>query len=299
MRTAHTTGDAAPRGYPRRAHHRGVSTLFVYWFGVADRYAVFLYEHLGAGPFDLVTTSRYWMAGLVAGGMVTSIYTPFRALVGAFTRAGQHQESPDPLRIWALCALPLAVTIVGVTTRVNTPTLTLGQGVGCAAAALAALALALAPARWAVERPLDLVWLVGDGLGLVPVLLLLRTPELAGRGIVTRPLGIAVAGGRCWLHHLAGAHDAPPRLAPPATPRGGIHPLAGLAISLSSSLWPISTRRPGLSLHHHGVQLFSRVSPPPPCDLGGGDAVGAPRRAPAPLATVTPRAPRRERSEGP
>jgi len=196
MRTAHTTGDAWRRAaIPAAPIIVGVSTLFVYWFGVADRYAVFLYEHLGAGPFDLVTTSRYWMAGLVAGGMVTSIYTPFRALVGAFTRAGQHQESPDPLRIWALCALPLAVTIVGVTTRVNTPTLTLGQGVGCATAALAALALALAPARWAVERPLDLVWLVGDGLGLVPVLLLLRTPELAGRGIVTRPLGIAVAGG--------------------------------------------------------------------------------------------------------
>ena len=40
--------------------------LYGYWFGIADRYAVFLYEHLGATPFDAVTRSRYWMAGLVA-----------------------------------------------------------------------------------------------------------------------------------------------------------------------------------------------------------------------------------------
>jgi len=26
--------------------------LFYYWFDVADRYAIFLYGHLGATPFD-------------------------------------------------------------------------------------------------------------------------------------------------------------------------------------------------------------------------------------------------------
>lgn len=44
--------------------------LFYHWFAVADRYAVFLYEHLGATPFDDVTSSRYWMSGLVASGAV-------------------------------------------------------------------------------------------------------------------------------------------------------------------------------------------------------------------------------------
>ena len=41
-----------------------------YWFAVADRYAIFLYGHLGATPFDEVTSSRYWMGGLVAAGFV-------------------------------------------------------------------------------------------------------------------------------------------------------------------------------------------------------------------------------------
>ena len=49
--------------------------LTYYWFAVADRYAVFLYEHLGATPFDAVTGSRYWMAGLIANGFVLVLYT--------------------------------------------------------------------------------------------------------------------------------------------------------------------------------------------------------------------------------
>lgn len=32
--------------------------LFYHWFAVADRYAVFLYDHLGATPFDAITSSR-------------------------------------------------------------------------------------------------------------------------------------------------------------------------------------------------------------------------------------------------
>lgn len=59
-----------------------VLSLFAYWFGVANRYLVFLYEHLGAGPFDEVTVSRYWMAGLVAGGVVLALYVPACALCG-------------------------------------------------------------------------------------------------------------------------------------------------------------------------------------------------------------------------
>ena len=49
--------------------------LFYYWFAIADRYAVFLYDHLGATPFDAITSSRYWMAGLVASGAVMVAYT--------------------------------------------------------------------------------------------------------------------------------------------------------------------------------------------------------------------------------
>ncbi len=48
--------------------------LFYYWFGVANRYIIFLYYHLDAGPFDSRTVTRYWMSGLVASGAVMVLY---------------------------------------------------------------------------------------------------------------------------------------------------------------------------------------------------------------------------------
>ncbi|MCP4422626.1 MAG: hypothetical protein GY805_38945, partial [Chloroflexi bacterium] len=50
--------------------------LFYYWFAIADRYIIFLYNHdMGpvvpdTSPFSRVTASRYWMAALVASGGV-------------------------------------------------------------------------------------------------------------------------------------------------------------------------------------------------------------------------------------
>jgi hypothetical protein len=63
-------------------------SLFAYWFAVADRYTVFLYDHdMGplvpdTSPFSRVTSSRYWMAGLVAGGAVLVLYGAANGLLG-------------------------------------------------------------------------------------------------------------------------------------------------------------------------------------------------------------------------
>ena len=72
-----------------------VGALIVYWFGVADRYAVFLYDHLGAGPFDGVTTSRYWMAS--GGGRdVACLHTRSRRIIGWGRGApGTTEAHPD------------------------------------------------------------------------------------------------------------------------------------------------------------------------------------------------------------
>jgi len=51
-----------------------IFALFYKWFAVDDRYAVFLYNHLNATPFDEVTSSRYWMSGLVVSGAVMVLY---------------------------------------------------------------------------------------------------------------------------------------------------------------------------------------------------------------------------------
>jgi hypothetical protein len=59
-------------------HAAAVSLLtlarFYYWFAVADRYTIFHYEHLGATPYDALTTSRYWMCGLVARDITLVVY---------------------------------------------------------------------------------------------------------------------------------------------------------------------------------------------------------------------------------
>jgi len=57
-----------------------VAGLLYYWFAIADRHMVFLYYHdMGAvvpdtSPFSPVTSSRYWMTGLVASGAVMVVH---------------------------------------------------------------------------------------------------------------------------------------------------------------------------------------------------------------------------------
>jgi len=113
-------------------------------------------------------------------------------------------------QVWVLCLLPLAIGIPLITMTVNTPTLPPALAMLCVAATLAGLALVLWPGAWAAQRPGDLLWLVGDGVGLMPCLLLLRTVELPGRGLaVTVPLAVlAAAGGTLlgigWLGVMSG-----------------------------------------------------------------------------------------------
>ena len=192
--------------------------LFAYWFAVADRYAVFLYGHTAPGipltqPFDALTRSRYWMAGLVAGGAVLLLYAAANWLGGRVAaRRGRAFGTPGAWRVWqlwALCALPLAVGIPAITMTANAPALPLALAAACVVATLAGLAVALPVGRWAAERPGDLVWLAADGLGLVPALMLLRAVELPGRGLSVSP-GVAwgaalgsLTAGVLWLALLS------------------------------------------------------------------------------------------------
>ena len=176
--------------------------LFYHWFAVADRYAIFLYGHSAPGiplaqPFDAMTRSRYWMAGLVAAGAVTVIYTVINWILGRIAdRRGQNDHPPAWWWVWILCALPLIAGIPAITMTRNTPTLPFGLAAACVTATLAGLALALLPGEWAARRPRDLTWLAGDGMGLIPILLLLRAVELPGSGVsVSMPLAILFAGG--------------------------------------------------------------------------------------------------------
>ncbi len=182
--------------------------LFVYWFGLANRYHIFLYGHVAQGipqaqPFDEMTSSRYWMAGLVASGAVMILYSAANGLWGHVSARRKQRFVPTAWwRVWVLGAIPLSIGIPVITMTLNSPTLPPHLAVACVVATLLGLAVALLPGKWAAERPLDLMWLAADGVGLMPPLLLLRAVELPGRGLsIGQGVAWRVAIGSC----LAGA----------------------------------------------------------------------------------------------
>ena len=213
--------------------------ILYHWFAIADRYAIFLYGHSAPGiplaqPFDAMTRSRYWMAGLVAAGAVMVIYIALNWVLGRIvTRRGHSYHPPAWRRVWVLCALPLIVGIPAITMMRNTPTLPFGLAAACVIATLAGLALALLPGEWAARQPVDLIWLAFDGLGLMPILLLLRSVELPGSGVsVSMALAVlfAVGGllaGLIWLGVMSGLRAWRRRPAPTA----GALLAAGLCLS--------------------------------------------------------------------
>jgi hypothetical protein len=170
--------------------------LFYYWFAVADRYAIFLYNHLGATPFDERTRSRYWMSGLVASGALLLGYTLFNWYAGRFAGLRYRTyEPPSWWQVWLLSVVALSIGIPLITMRVNQPTLPWPLAFGCVVAALCGLALALLPGKWAARQPLRLLLLALAGLGLVPSLLLLRAVELPTLGLVSHSVAYIVAAG--------------------------------------------------------------------------------------------------------
>ena len=152
--------------------------LFTYWFAIADRYFVFLYYHdMGplvpdTSPFSRVTSSRYWMTGLVASGAVLLVYT---AVVWLLATLFPRYRPPAWWRVWAVCAVVLVVGVPAITMTANAPTLPLGNGAQVTLVALIGVGLALWPSELAAVRPGELVWLVAAGFGLMMVWLLIVT----------------------------------------------------------------------------------------------------------------------------
>lgn len=182
--------------------------LYYYWFAIADRYIVFLYEHdMGelvpdTSPFSAVTSSRYWMTGLVAGGLALTLYTAACWLGGRLARG---YRPPEWRRAWAASSAPLLVAVPLITMTVNQPTLPLWNAAQTTLAAVLGLGLALMPGSMAAERPWDLFLLALDGWGmaifLLCVAMLERVQSYLERGNVW-PLLIVVVGLGCaitWL----------------------------------------------------------------------------------------------------
>ena len=192
--------------------------LFAYWYAVADRYTVFLYNHdMGplypdTSPFSTVTSSRYWMAGLVASGAVMVGYTTTSWLLG---RLFASYRPPEWWRVWAVCAAMLVIGAPAITMTVNSPVLPVKNALQVTLVTLIGVGLALGPGELAARRPVELLWLAADGLGMMLVMLnLIHVEKLrrwldrggvwwVGMMVASLVVGVvwllAVTGLRLWL----------------------------------------------------------------------------------------------------
>lgn len=186
--------------------------IFGYWFAMADRYQVFLYYHdMGSlaadtSPFGRVTASRYWMSALVWAGAVMAFYVAVNWLAGLIS---PRYQPPAWWQVWAVCVGPLVVAVPLITMTSNQPTLPVSHALQVTLATLVGLALALTPGRMAADRPMTLLLLAGDGMGLMLILTASLGLERIGRlsadnhGFFIAIAVISVLGGLILLFALS------------------------------------------------------------------------------------------------
>jgi hypothetical protein len=184
------------------------------WFSLRKSY---LYDHLGATPFDAVTSSRYWMAGLVAGGYLCVVLTPI-VLVGL---GRGRRWLPAPGRVMAAAVAPLVAGVLVVTAWLGTPRLPWGLAALVSLTTVIGAYLALWAAHTVQQRRWSSLWLALDGAGLVPVLTLTQVIELPGRGLSVSPslawgimaaslvFGVVWRAVMAWVYRRVGM--VPPR----------------------------------------------------------------------------------------
>jgi hypothetical protein len=189
--------------------------LFYHWFAVADRYIVFLYYHdMGpfvpdTSPFSAVTSSRYWMAGLVASGAVMVLHTTLGWLLARLV--GKSYRSPVWWRVWIMCLVPLLIGIPAITMTANGPTLPLLNAVQATIVTLLGLGLALLPSSMVAGNPGGLVWLAAEGWGVMLMLVAIASldelpqwREIGRAHWLLIALGL-LAAGVLWLLLVTGA----------------------------------------------------------------------------------------------
>jgi|GEM_PF-6171342 len=194
--------------------------LLAYWFGLADRYSIFLYghvDHIGdppAQPFDALTRTRYVMASFAAAGFGASADV-VRALA---SRSFASAVRPcGGWRAYALTALGLSVSTTALAHGVNAPTLPFGHALLVGAAAGIGFGLAIWWRDTVDGGTGRLAWLVADGAGPAIVLLGWRVVELPERGVAVSRATLAATAvvlGAAASIHLVGyvrvhAPDAP------------------------------------------------------------------------------------------
>ncbi len=186
--------------------------LFYYSFAIANRYLLFLYTHLNAGPFDPMTNGRYWMLGLVISGAVLLLYAITNWYLGRFAGLKYKTYTPPAWwRVWGVCFIPISIGIPIITTTVGQPTLPLNLAAVSTISTLLGLAIALVVGTLSANQLGRLLWLTLASIGLIPPLLILRFIELPGQGMMDTYMAYFIAMGSCvaaliWLTIIIASH---------------------------------------------------------------------------------------------
>ena len=187
-----------------------ILALFVYSFAFANRYLLFLYTHLNAGPFHEMTNGRYWMMGFVISGLILLLYGIANwYLARLFGVQYKTYMPPSWWRIWLFCLLPLLIGIPLITMTVGQPTLPLDLALLTTVTTLAGLALALLGGSLTANHLDRFLGYGVVGVGFIPSLLMVRFIELPGQGLMDRRLAFLIASASCivgvvWIITWAG-----------------------------------------------------------------------------------------------
>ena len=176
--------------------------LIVYFFAVADRYEIFLYNHVDnpgdepTMPFGPITTGRYWMSGFVAVGLALIASLPIVLLEGHKSRrSGRSPLALSPLKARLTTALIIGVGVPIITMTQNQPVLPAALAAGVVLATLAGVGLALVTLARASRDPKRFGWSALDGLGIACPLIAWRAIELPALGTMSTPGAWMVAIG--------------------------------------------------------------------------------------------------------
>jgi hypothetical protein len=174
---------------------------YLYLFAWADRKIFFLYEHLGAKPFDPFTVGRYWMAGFIISGFISILYFSIK-LVFVFIKTGINIFGWKS--VISIAAAPLLLGIILITMFLGEPRMPFSIAVSTATALILGLTLGTSVVDDFFDNQKDTLTYIMAGIGLVPFVTLFRALELPKKGILNPnfALGVAIASaiaGFFWL----------------------------------------------------------------------------------------------------
>ncbi len=173
-----------------------ITSVYYYWFAVADRNYLFLYGNFGWGPFHSMTAGRYWMTGLVLSAFITLLYTLFNLLLRLiFLLQKKNYSLPSWKHVWLISQPAIAAGIPLIIMNVNYPVMPFSITLMCITAASAGLGLGLYTSEMFIRDAKKFFIVSLDSLALVPPLILIPALGLPAKGILTMTPAIALSSG--------------------------------------------------------------------------------------------------------